>query len=151
MRIKSPTDFWAGLLFGGFGLFVAIYAATQYKLGTAVRMGPGYFPTWIGGLVFLLGLVLILRSVRLNGPPVPPIHFRPIVFILGSSVAYGYLLKPLGMVLATILLVVLSAFGGHEFKWREAAPLAVGLAIFSYAVFVLGLGLPFQLWPAALE
>ena len=71
MRIKSPTDFWAGLLFGGFGLFVAIYAATQYKLGTAVRMGPGYFPTWIGGLVFLLGLVLILRSVRLNGPPVP--------------------------------------------------------------------------------
>jgi hypothetical protein len=151
MRIKSPTDFWAGLLFGGFGLFVAIYAAMHYKLGTAVRMGPGYFPTWIGGMVFLLGLVLLLRSLRLDGPRVPAIHFRPIIFILGSSVAYGYLLKPLGMVLATILLVVMSAFGGHEFKWREAVPLAIGLAVFSYAVFVYGLGLPFQLWPEALE
>lgn len=151
MRIKSPTDFWTGVLFGGFGLFVSLYAVTQYKLGTAVRMGPGYFPTWIGALVALLGLVLVVRSLRLDGPPLPRMQLRPIVLILGASVAFGYLLKPLGLIIATLLLVIASAFGGHEFRWREVLPLAIGLAVFSFAVFVYGLGLPFPLWPQALE
>jgi hypothetical protein len=150
MRIRNPTDFWTGLLFGGFGLFVALYAALNYKLGSAVRMGPGYFPTWIGGLVALLGLVLLVRSLRFDGPRLPRVEVRPIVFILGASVAFGYLLKPLGLVIATVLLVIASAFGGHEFRWREAIALAAGLALFSYGVFVYGLGLPFPLWPAAL-
>ena len=150
MRIRNPTDFWTGLLFGGFGLFVALYAALNYKLGSAVRMGPGYFPTWIGALVALLGLVLLVRSLRFDGPRLPRVEVRPIVFILGASVAFGYLLKPLGLVIATVLLVIASAFGGHEFRWREAIALAAGLALFSYGVFVYGLGLPFPLWPAAL-
>ena len=149
MRIKSPTDFWTGLLFGGFGLFVAIYAATHYALGTAVRMGPGYFPAWIGGLVALLGLALLVRSLRFEGPRLPRFPVRPVIFIVCSSVAFGYLLKPLGLVLATILLVAASAAGGHEFRWREVLPLAVALAIFSVGVFIYGLGLPFPLWPEA--
>ncbi len=71
MRIASPRDFWSGLLFGGLGLFAAVYAATHYQLGTAVRMGPGYFPLWVGGLVALLGLVLVVGSLRIEGPPLP--------------------------------------------------------------------------------
>jgi hypothetical protein len=149
MRIKSPADFWTGVLFGGFGLFAAIYAATHYALGSAVRMGPGYFPTWIGGLVALLGAVLVVRSLRLEGPPLQRLHLRPTLFILGASVVFGYVLKPLGLVLATGLLVVVSAAGGHEFRWREVLPLAVGLALFAVAVFIYGLGLPFALWPGA--
>ncbi|MGH8742546.1 MAG: tripartite tricarboxylate transporter TctB family protein, partial [Burkholderiales bacterium] len=109
MRIKNPTDFWTGLLFGGFGLFAALYAATHYKLGTAVRMGPGYFPTWVGGLVAIFGLVLLARSLQLEGPPLPRLRLRPALFVLGASIAFGYLLKPLGLVLATVLLVVISA------------------------------------------
>jgi hypothetical protein len=151
MRIKNPTDFWTGVLFGGFGVFVAVYAATNYRLGTAVRMGPGYFPTWIGALVAILGLVLVLGSLRLPGPPLPRLAVRPTVFILGASVAFGYLLKPLGLVLATLMLVIVSALGGHEFRWREVAVLAAALAAFAVGVFVYGLGLPFPLWPAALD
>ena len=150
MRIRNPTDFWTGLLFGGLGLFATLYAATHYTLGTAVRMGPGYFPTWVGGLVTLLGLALALRSLKLDGPALPRIRLRPIVFVLGGSLAFGYFLKPLGLVLATVLLVVISAAGGHEFRWREVLALAVGLAAFAVAVFVWGLGLPFPLWPQAL-
>lgn len=151
MRIRNPTDFWTGLLFGGFGLFAAIYAAMSYKLGTAVRMGPGYFPTWVGGLVALLGLVVMLRSLTLEGPALPRMRLRPVIFVLGGSLAFGYLLKPLGMVAATIVLVIVSAAGGHEFRWREVLLLAVGLAAFAVGVFVYGLGLPFPLWPRAFE
>jgi hypothetical protein len=147
IRIASPSDFLTGLLFGGLGLAFAIYAATHYQLGSAVRMGPGYFPTWVGGIVALLGFILALRSLRVAGPGLPKISLRPIVFILGASIAYGYLLKPLGLVLATILMVVVSAGGGHEFRWREVLLLALALAAFSVGVFVYGLGLPFPLWP----
>ena len=151
MRIASPRDFWAGLLFGAFGLFVAIYAAMHYKYGTAVRMGPGYFPTWIGGIVALLGFALALRSLKIAGPRLAGLALRPTIFILGASIAYGFLLKPLGLVLATAVIVVVSAAGGHEFRWREAVLLAAALAVFSVAVFVYALGLPFPLWPEALE
>ena len=149
MRIRNATDFWTGLLFGGFGLFAAVYAATHYKLGTAVRMGPGYFPTWVGALVAVLGLVVLLRSLQLEGPPLPRVRVRPILFVLGGSLAFGYVLKPLGLVIATILLVAISAGGGHEFRWREVLLLAAGLAAFAVGVFVYGLGLPFPLWPQA--
>jgi hypothetical protein len=147
MRIKNPTDFWTGLSFGGFGLVVAVYAATHYSVGTAIRMGPGYFPTAIGALVALLGLALLVSSLRVEGPRLPRLPLRPIVLILASSIAFGYLLKPLGLVVSTILLVLVSAAGGHEFRLREALALAAGLALFSIAVFVYGLGLPFPLWP----
>ena len=150
MRIANPRDFWAGLLFGGIGLFVAIYAAMHYNLGSAVRMGPGYFPTWIGGIVALLGLALAIQSLRVRGPRLPRVHWRPLVFILGGSIAYGYLLKPLGLMLATVLVVMISAAGGHEFRWREVLVLSVALAVFSLAVFVYALGLPFPLWPEML-
>jgi hypothetical protein len=151
VRIRSPQDFWSGLLFGGLGLCAALYAAMHYPLGSAIRMGPGYFPTWIGGIVALLGAVLVIRSLRFDGPPRPQLHLRPTLFILGASIAFGYLLKPLGLVLATVLLVVGSAAGGHEFRWREAILLALALAVFSVGVFIYGLGLPFPLWPEAME
>jgi hypothetical protein len=151
MRIRNPTDFWTGLLFGGFGLFVTAYAVSHYKLGTAVRMGPGYFPTWIGALVAILGLALLIHSLRIDGPRLPPLRLRPALFILGASVAFGYVLKPLGLIAATVLLVVASAAGGHEFRWREVLALAAALAVFALAVFVYGLGLPFPLWPQFLQ
>src|SRR5262245_29016938 len=118
MRIKSPQDFWSGVLFGGLGLSAAIYAATQYQIGTAVRMGPAYFPIWVGGLLAILGAVLVARSLAYSGPPRPPIYWRPTLAIAAASIAYGYLLKPLGLVIATVFLVLASAAGGHEFRWR---------------------------------
>jgi hypothetical protein len=151
MRIKNPTDFWTGLLFGGFGAFMSLYAATNYNIGSAVRMGPGYFPTAVGGLVALLGLLLMLSALRSAGPRLPRLQWRPLFLVLAAGVAFGYLLKPFGLVMATAVLVVVSALGGHEFRWREALALAAALAVFSIAVFVYGLGLPFPLWPQAWE
>ena len=77
----------------------------------------------------------------------PAIPFRPLFFITLSLLVFGYLLKPIGLVLALALLVVVSAFAGHEFKLKEVLILSVVLIIFSVLVFVKGLGLPFPLWP----
>ena len=148
MKIKSPKNFWAGLMFIGTGVFFAVWAMVHYQMGTAVRMGPAYFPTMLGGLLAFLGLLVLFESFALEGPKVPKFSFRPLILISVACVLYGYLMKPLGLVLATAVLVFVSAFGGHEFKWKEVTILYVVLIAFSVLVFVKGLTLPFPLWPA---
>jgi len=151
MKIKSPKDFWSAIMFLAFGLFFMIWSQMHYQMGTAVRMGPGYFPTVLGGLLAVLGLIVLAGSLAAEGPPVPQFHFRPLIFITVGTVLYGYLMKPLGLILATAALVYVCAFGGHEFKWKEVTILFVILAAFSWLVFVKGLTLPFPIWPAAFE
>jgi len=151
MKIKSQRDFWAGLMFIAFGLFFLGWAQMNYQMGSAVRMGPGYFPSVLGGLLALLGLLVLIDSFAEEGPEVSKFHFRPLVLILASCLAFGYFLKPLGLVGASILLVFIGAYGGHEFKWKEVSILAAVLVVFSVLVFVKGLTLPFPIWPAFLE
>jgi hypothetical protein len=199
MRIKSPKDFWAGLMFVGFGLFFTVWAIANYQMGTAVRMGPAYFPTVLGGLLAFLGVLVLIEAFALEGSGAPlrvpfnivdlfiaiaifavlvwlaakvgmspdygvlaaslvvsllTIKYRPnakaLVLISVACIVYGYVMKPLGLVLATAALVFISAYGGHEFKWKEVIILYAILIVFSVLVFVKGLTLPFPLWPAVL-
>jgi hypothetical protein len=151
MKIKSPQDFWAGIMFISIGLFFVVVAQMNYQMGTAVRMGPGYFPTVLGGILAILGGIVLFDSFILDGAKVAKFHFRPLLFILASSLAFAYLLKPLGLVLASIALIFISAFGGHEFKWKEVAILSAVLVVFAVVVFVKGLTLPFPICPSFVE
>lgn len=151
MQIKSPKDFWAGAMFIAFGAGMAAIAVKDYQMGNAVRMGPAYFPTVLGGLLAILGLVLLLRALALKGEQIAQFHFRPLLLILVGCVAFGYLLKPLGLLGALLVLVFISAYGGHEFKWKEVLILYAVLFVFSVLVFVKGLTLPFPICPEALE
>jgi hypothetical protein len=146
VKIKSPKDFWAGLMFVAFGLFFAI-GARNYQMGSAARMGPGYFPTMLGGLIALIGGIVLLRSLVVKGGKIRAIPLRLVFIITLSLAVFGYLLKPLGLVVALALLVGVSAFAGQEFKLKEVLLLSVVLIILSVLVFVKGLGLPFPLWP----
>jgi len=149
MKIKSPKDFWSGLMFVASGAFFAIWAIVHYQMGTAVRMGPAYFPAMLGGLLVVLGAVILAGSLVMQGEKVPQFHFRPLVMISIGLVLYGYLMKPLGLVGATAALVYVGAAGGHEYRWKEVTILYAILILFSWLVFVKGLSLPFPLWPAA--
>lgn len=151
MRIKSPKDFWAGLMFLAVGIFVAAWAAMHYQMGTAVRMGPAYFPAVLGGLQAVLGLAILAGSFALEGPKVERFYFRPLVMITLACVLYGYAMKPLGLVGATAVLVYVSAAGGHEFNWKEVTILYIAMILMSVLVFVKALALPFPLWPDALS
>ena len=151
MKIKSPRDFWAGLMFIAFGVFAMIVAQMNYQMGTAVRMGPGYFPTVLGGMLAVLGLTVLVGSLAIEGEKVARFYFRPLIFILAACLAFAYLLKPLGVMLSIVALVFIGAFGGHEFKFKEVAILTVAMVIVSVLVFVKGLTLPFPIWPAFME
>ncbi len=146
MKIRAPRDFWAGLMFIAFGLGFAL-VAQNYQMGTSVRMGPAYFPTYLGGILAVIGIGILIESFFAKGDPVPKFYFRPLILIVLSVVLFGILLKPLGLVLSLAVLVGLGAFGGFEFKLKEVVILYVVLAIFSVLVFVKGLGLPIPVWP----
>jgi hypothetical protein len=166
MKIKSQQDWWAGWMFIAFGLFFVVVALGTpeffdkivgtrlipgYQMGSSVRMGPAYFPVMLGGLLAFLGLLVLFDSIVEDGPGVATFYFRPLLFIAVSSLAFAYLLKPLGLALASIALVFISAYGGHEFKWKEVAIMSVVLVIFSVLVFVKALALPFPICPDFIE
>ena len=136
-------------MFIAFGLFFMI-GARNYQMGSAARMGPAYFPTMLGGLMAVIGGIVLFRSLVVKGGKVSAIPLRLLFIITLSMVAFGYLLKPIGLVLALVFLVVVSAFAGQEFKIKEVFILSVVLVILSVVVFVKGLGLPFPLWPGFL-
>ena len=146
MRIKSPKNFWAGLMFIGIGLFFVI-TARGFELGSAARMGPGYFPTLMGGIITALGVGILIQSFVITGPKVASFPLRLIFLISLALLLFGYLLQTLGLVVALVILVVLSALAGHQFKLREAFLLAGVLVVLSVLIFVTGLGQPFPLWP----
>jgi hypothetical protein len=147
--IRHPKDFLAGLLFIAFGI-AAIVIGSNYTLGTAARMGPGYFPRILGGLLVVLGLAIALRGLRLNGPPLPRWHWKPVVVVLGSVALFGMILNYLGMVISTVLLIVAASSASHEFRFREALIAGIALAILAVVVFVLGLKLLLPIWPTFL-
>jgi hypothetical protein len=146
MRIRAPKDFWAGVMFCGFAA-TAILAARGYSLGSAGKMGPGYFPLLLAGVLAVLGGVLIARSVVLDGEPVSRLHLLPLAVIAGAVCLFGALIEPLGLVVSLAVLAVLSTWAGSQFRVLETVALTAALILFSIGVFVYALGLPLNVWP----
>lgn len=146
MRVTRSKDFWAGLMFAAFGAAFMI-VARNYNMGTAVRMGPAYFPTLVGGLLLVLGLFVVLKAFFVASAPVPRLYLKPLAIVLAGVCLFGAVLRPLGLVVACVVLIVVGALAGNSFRWKEVLLLTVILVVFSVALFVYGLGLPFPLWP----
>jgi hypothetical protein len=148
MRIRSPKDFWAGLIFvaigGGFVLL-----AQQYRLGDMHRMGPAMFPTLVGALLAALGFVIALRAFALDGAPVPRFEARPIGVSLMAIVLFAVALQWLGLIAAVAVLVLVGAYAARNVRPLENLALAAALIAFSVGVFVWLLGLPLPLWRAS--
>jgi hypothetical protein len=148
VKLKNPKDFWSGVMFAATGFaFAIIVKVFEYPMGTSSRMGPGYFPFVLGILMGALGLIIVIQALITSGGPVAKFAWRPLIWVLGAFVVFGLTAKLLGLVIAIVLLVVISSFGGHEFKLKEALISSVILAAGSVAVFVYGLKLPFPIWP----
>ena len=137
----ASKDFWSGAIFLAVGLtFAGI--GQRYPMGTTMRMGPGYFPTVLGGLLAVLGSILIIRALLRPGPPVGRLAYSKLALVTLSNVLFALLLRRLGLACALILLVVVSGYASKRFRWPVALTLAVGLAVGSSIIFVWLLGLP---------
>ena len=144
MPIRNPKDFWSGLLFLGVGGAVVLLAR-NYQLGTALRMGPGYFPTALGSLLAVVGVVAVARSFIRPGMAIEPFHWRLLLIVLGATLLFGVLVRNAGLLAAVAVLVLMAAAASVYFRWRVAIALTAGLIIFSVIVFVKALGLPMPL------
>ncbi len=147
--IRSPKDFWAGILFIAFGV-AAVAIAINYPVGTAGRMGPGYFPRGLGILLIVIGGILAVKAMRVPGGPLRFGDLRPLVIVLGSIALFGLIAPYFGMVVATVALIIVSSFASHEFHLKTAIISAILLAIFAVVAFGYGLNLQLPLWPAFL-
>ena len=152
MKIRNQRDFGAGIMYVVIGLFFTI-VATQYQMGTAAKMGPGYFPFYLGLLMTLLGLLVLVKSFGAKAAieSIPKFNWRIIIQITGSVLLYGLLLPRLGFLVAVVVLVLVSASASKEFTWKGSLINAGFLVAFTYSVFVLGLKLQFPLLPVFLQ
>jgi len=116
--------------------------ARDYSLGTAVKMGPAYFPTILGGLLVLVGTISVIRSFIVTGTPIGAFAFNGLSLIIGSTLIFGLVVRGAGLAVALPLLVIMSAYGSTRFRWRPTIVMAVGLTIFCALVFVKGIGIP---------
>jgi hypothetical protein len=147
VSIRAPKDFWAGVMFIAFAA-VALYVSRNYSLGTAVRMGPGYFPILLGGVLALVGAILVVRSLVIAGDPIGHVQVLPLVVVAVAVVLFGVLLPRLGLAVTLPLVIVVSALASVQSRRWEVLILALVLTVFSALVFVYGLRLPIPLWPA---
>jgi putative tricarboxylic transport membrane protein len=145
-RVANPKEFCAGILFFGIGLG-ALIVARDYRLGTAMRMGPGYFPLVLSVLLMLLGAVSSLRALRMaRGAPVGQWRLMPLMVILLAVVAFGALVERGGLVAALLALLLICTAPRLTSRPLEALSTIALLTASAVALFVYGLGMPFSLF-----
>ena len=143
--IKSPEDFWSGLMFMGFGI-LAVVISFDYPMGSAMRMGPGYFPTAVGSILIVLGAIIAAVSFRCEGDGIEPFAWRPMILLSVAFAFFGWAIDHIGFIPALFVLIIVCAASGKEFKAREVMIMSALLIVGSCALFIWGLGLPFPLF-----
>lgn len=145
MRIRNPRDFWAGAIYLALAIAV-IWIGRNYQLGTSERMGPGYFPTVLGAILALFGIVSIVRSFIRPGEAIAPFAWRPLTLVLGSVVLFGLLLPTAGVIVALTALIVVGALASRHTRLDVTSVASlIGIVAFCVIVFVKGLGVPMPL------
>lgn len=139
----DKTDAAAGGLFIAFGLFFGVQAY-GYEIGTALRMGPGYFPLVLSGVLILLGVAIVFASMKTEGPGIGGLAWRGMLYILPAPIFFGLTVRGLGFVPAVFLTTLIAARASLKMKPLGALALSAAMAIFCTLVFSYGLQLPFQ-------
>lgn len=139
--IRSTKDFWTGLIYIFFGL-TAVLIARDYGMGTALRMGPGYFPTVLGALLTLIGIISLVRSFIEPGSPIGGFAVKGLLLVVGSTLVFGLIIREAGLVIALPVFVIISAYASVHFRLGPSLALAAGLTLFCVLVFLKGLGVP---------
>lgn len=142
--LTHNKDFLAGLLLLGFGT-LGMYLALDYPFGSSLRMGPGYFPRVLAGIIIGFGVFVMVRGILSNERVKGVWGVKALVLISLAFILFGWIMDRYGMIPALIVMFLVGARAGHEFKLIEVVILTLLMSIFAVALFVYGLGLPYQL------
>jgi hypothetical protein len=150
----SLKNLLAGLIFVGFGLAFG-YAASNYQIGTALRMGPGYFPIILAVIMVVLGAIIVVQSFLSGTDEIPlgQVPWRGLVLLIGALVFFGFTVRGLGLLPSLFVTVFLAGFASRSNGLVGALVLAVGLTTLCMVIFIWALGLPLPLfgpWLASL-
>ena len=151
LSIRNPRDLWCGLLFVALG-GLAMYLARDYPMGSALEMGPGYFPTWLGGIMLAFGAVIGALAFRLEGEAGESLKrdgwaLRPWLVLTAALGIYAKLMDAgLGFVPSLMILIIGWALAHKDVRWGETLLLSVFLTAAAVAIFSYGLGLPYRLF-----
>ena len=145
-RIKSPADFGAGVLLGGFAALF-LYLGKGLEHGTAFQMGPGFFPAAIGILAVIVGLALIVKSLSVNGPAIEPFRPVPALLIVAAITSFALLVSQLGLIVTGTLTMLLASFAAARQGWIRVLAISIVVSVFSGLLFVVALRLSIPLWP----
>jgi uncharacterized membrane protein len=144
LEFRRNRDFWAGLMFLGIGA-VAVFVARNYPFGRLLRMGAGYFPILLGGILILFGAYIMVKGLRKSEKVQGNWSIRALIVLPVMIVLFGVLMERAGFIPALAVLAFGSAAASKGFRWGEVLLLSAFLTALSLAVFIWGLGLPFPL------
>ena len=139
--VRNPKDFWSGIMFLAISL-ATVVIAQEYPMGTAGRMGPGFFPAVLGWILAAISLVTLIGACTAEGEALEHFAWKDMFLILGSVVLFGLLVRGAGLACAIPALILVSAYGSAKFRWPAALMLAAGATVFCVLLFVKALGLP---------
>ncbi|MFC1534010.1 tripartite tricarboxylate transporter TctB family protein [Thermodesulfobacteriota bacterium] len=144
LELRKNKDFWAGMMLIGTGV-AAIFIARNYHFGSPLRMGPGFFPTILSGILILFGICIMAVGLRNKVKIQDYVSLRALIMLPLSLILFGILMEYVGFIPAVFALIFVSAASGREFKTIEVLVLTAVLTLGSVAVFIWGLGLPYPL------
>ena len=145
LKVRSPQDLGSGILFLVIGA-AGLYFGRDLSFGTARSMGPGYFPSVISGLIMLIGLIVGAKSFSIDGPAIERLQLRPILMLIIALAVFGFLIREIGVVLSSFLMMVVAAHARPRVNLIETLIFAAGMTAFVVLVFVYGLNQPMPLW-----
>jgi hypothetical protein len=132
-----------GVIFIAFGSFFGRQSLGM-EIGTPFRMGPGFFPLVLAGLLILLGLVIVVQAFSMHGEPIGPIAWRGALFILPAPIIFGLTVRGLGFIPAVFITALVAGFASVMMKPSRALLVALAITIFATIVFSYALGLPIR-------
>lgn len=146
LKVRSSQDLLSGLLFVAFGA-AGMWFGREYNFGTAFRMGPGFLPVVLSGLLMLVGLAVIGKGITVAGPRIERIVWRPMLVVLGGVVLFAVLIDRLGLAATTAVVTFLVTYAAPATMplWRRFV-FALVLAAFAVGLFVYGLRQAIPAW-----
>jgi putative tricarboxylic transport membrane protein len=142
MRVNRK-DVAAGWFFVAVALLYGGAAWRALPMGSALDMGPGYFPIILSGLLLVIGIVIVVRAFfTMERHPFGIMPWRAVIMLSIATIAFASLLKILGLLPGTFLTTFIATLSSAQIPVLRAAITSLCIAVFCTAVFGYAVKLP---------